>query len=118
MVAATLLRRSSNSVPFPILVSYPPTPKSFPCHTSENLPLSPTIATLPKTDLSNPSICHTSETPWGAWTFSGAQTFIPDGVTGPAGVSHSSSHKLRNLPSSIPFLLSHLQDAFRATPLS
>src|SRR6266849_4322883 len=65
MVAATLLRRSSNSVPFPILVSYPPTPKSFPCHTSENLPLSPTIATLPKTDLSNPSICHTSETPWG-----------------------------------------------------
>src|SRR6267154_1507590 len=65
MVAATLLRRSSNSVPFPILVSYPPTPKSFPCHTSENLPLSPTIATLPKTDLSNPSICHTSEIPWG-----------------------------------------------------
>src|SRR5260370_7965279 len=65
MVAATLLRRSSNSVPFPILVSYPPTPKSFPCHTSENLPLSPTIATLPKTDLSNPSLCHTSETPWG-----------------------------------------------------
>src|SRR5467141_2830603 len=65
MVAATLLRRSSNSVPFPILVSYPPTPKSFPCHTSENLPLSPTIATLPKTDLSNPSICHTSETPGG-----------------------------------------------------
>src|SRR6266481_6286536 len=92
MVAATLLRRSSNSVPFPILVSYPPTPKSFPCHTSEYLP-------------------HIRD-PLGAWTFSGAQTFIPDEVTGPAGVSHSSSHKLRNLPSSIPFLFSKLQKCF------
>src|SRR3989475_3672625 len=40
-------------------------PKSFPCHTSENSPVSPIIATLPKTGVSNPCVCHTSETPRG-----------------------------------------------------
>ncbi len=44
---------------------YSLSPKSFPCHTSENSPVSPTIATDPKTHVSNPSICHTSETPPG-----------------------------------------------------
>jgi hypothetical protein len=39
--------------------------KSFPCHTSENSPVSPTIATLPKTAVSKPSVCHTSEPPGG-----------------------------------------------------
>jgi hypothetical protein len=38
---------------------------SFPCHTSENTPVSPIIATDPKTPLSNPCVCHTSETPRG-----------------------------------------------------
>src|SRR5260370_189389 len=38
-------------------------PKSFSCHRSENSPVSPTIATLPRTHLSKSSICHTSETP-------------------------------------------------------
>ncbi len=38
---------------------------SFACHTSENSPLSPTIATLPKTRVSNPCVCHTSEPPGG-----------------------------------------------------
>ncbi len=42
-----------------------PSPKSFPCHTSENSPVSPIIATLPKTSVSNPCVCHTSETPRG-----------------------------------------------------
>jgi len=37
--------------------------KSFPCHTSENSPVSPVIATLPKTHVSNPFACHTSEPP-------------------------------------------------------
>ena len=36
---------------------------SFTCHTSENSPVSPTIATLPKASVSNPCVCHTSETP-------------------------------------------------------
>src|SRR6266478_1825830 len=40
-------------------------PNSFPCHTSENSLVSPTIATLPKTPVSNPRVCHTSETPGG-----------------------------------------------------
>ena len=40
-------------------------PNSFPCHTSENSPVSPIIATLPKTGVSNPCVCHTSETPRG-----------------------------------------------------
>ena len=42
-------------------------PNSFLCHTSENPPVSPSIATLPKTCVSNPCVCHTSETPrgWG-----------------------------------------------------
>ncbi len=41
----------------------PFSPKSFSCHRSENSPVSPTIATLPRTHLSKSSICHTSETP-------------------------------------------------------
>ncbi len=40
-------------------------PKSFPCHTSENSPVSPIIATDPKTHLSKSCICHTSEIPPG-----------------------------------------------------
>src|SRR5260370_4659995 len=48
--------------------------KSFPCHTSENSPVSPAIATDPKTPLSKSCICHTSETPRGA---SNVQTFNP-----------------------------------------
>jgi len=42
---------------------------SFPCHTSENSPVSPTIATDPKTHLSKSCTCHTSETPRG-WLLS------------------------------------------------
>jgi len=42
-----------------------PSPKSFPCHTSENSPISPATATDPKTPISNPCVCHTSETPRG-----------------------------------------------------
>ncbi len=37
--------------------------KSFPCHTSDNSPVSPVIATLPKTNVSNLFVCHTSEPP-------------------------------------------------------
>jgi len=35
---------------------------SFTCHTSENSPVSPAIATLPKTRVSNPCVCHTYST--------------------------------------------------------
>src|SRR5712691_4498599 len=38
---------------------------SFPCHRSENSPVSLAIATLPKTAVSNPCACHTCETPRG-----------------------------------------------------
>ncbi len=40
-------------------------PNSFRCHRSEKAPVSPTIATDPKTHLSKSCICHTSETPQG-----------------------------------------------------
>src|SRR6266704_3085958 len=43
---------------------------SFACHTSENSPVSPAIATDPKTPPNNPCICHTSETPLGSFRFS------------------------------------------------
>src|SRR6266446_9952304 len=56
-----------------------PSPKSFPCHTSENSPVSPIIATLPKTSVSNPCVCHTSETP-GGWLLS---TFKPANIPTP-----------------------------------
>src|SRR5713226_8814623 len=48
--------------------SFPYLANSFPCHTSENSPVSPSIATLPKTPVSNPCVCHTCETPrgWGS----------------------------------------------------
>src|SRR5258706_4431744 len=42
-----------------------PFPKFFPCHTSENSPVSLGIATDPKTPLSKSCICHTSEPPPG-----------------------------------------------------
>ena len=58
MVVAAQLRRSSNSVPFLIPISDPPTPKSFTCHTFGKSPVSPSIATLPKTRVSKLSICH------------------------------------------------------------
>ena len=42
-----------------------PSSNSFPCHTSENSPVSPIIATDAKTYLSKSCTCHTSETPRG-----------------------------------------------------
>src|SRR6266568_6801050 len=51
---------SLRSVPLPHYL-----PKSFPCHTSENSPVSPAIATDPKTHLSKSCICHTSDIPPG-----------------------------------------------------
>ena len=45
-----------------------PFPKFFPCHTSENSPVSPGIATDPKTPFSKSCICHTSETPRGRFS--------------------------------------------------
>src|SRR6266852_1473906 len=65
MLVATLLRRSPDSVSCLIPISSPLSPKSFPCHTSGNSPVSPSIATLPKTRVSNPCPCHTCETPRG-----------------------------------------------------
>src|SRR5213082_1695499 len=39
--------------------------KSFICHRSENSPVSPLLATLPKTPLCKSFVCHTSDTPRG-----------------------------------------------------
>src|SRR5438445_7772286 len=41
-------------------------PNSYPCHTSENSLVGPTIATDPKSLLRKSFACHTSETPRGA----------------------------------------------------
>jgi hypothetical protein len=52
-----------------------PFPKFFPCHTSENSPVSPGIATDPKTPFSKSCICHTSETPRGRFSTFQPSTF-------------------------------------------
>jgi hypothetical protein len=64
-----------------------PFPKFFPCHTSENSPVSPGIATDPKTPFSKSCICHTSGTPR-------------------AGSQHSNRQpsNIQTIPQSIPFL--------------
>ena len=64
-----------------------PFPKFFPCHTSENSPVSPGIATDPKTPFSKSCICHTSEPPG-------------------AGSQHSNRQpsNIQTIPQSIPFL--------------
>src|SRR5713226_1445617 len=36
--------------------------KFFPCHTSENSPVTPLVATDPKSPSRKPFVCHTSET--------------------------------------------------------
>ncbi len=46
-------------------ISYSLSPNSRICHTSENSPVSPAIATDPKTHLSKSCICHTSDIPPG-----------------------------------------------------
>jgi hypothetical protein len=51
---------------------------SFPCHTSENSPVSPATATDPKTPFSKPFIYHTSETPRGV-----------EGCSSDSGTRHS-----------------------------
>ena len=38
--------------------------KFFPCHRFENSPVSPAVATLPKTPYRKSFACHTSETPY------------------------------------------------------
>src|SRR5260370_25291049 len=48
-------------------ISYSLSPNYRICHTSENSPVSPIIATDPKTHLSNPCICHTSDTLPPGW---------------------------------------------------
>src|SRR5258708_39750415 len=69
MFVATQPRRPLDSFSGPTLSPYRPSPISFPCHTSENSPVSPSIATLPKTPVSYPCVCHTSEIPWGVLPF-------------------------------------------------
>src|SRR5260370_31079692 len=64
MFVATQPRRPLDSFSGPTLSPYRSSPNSFPCHTSENSPVSPSIATLLKSPVSNPCVCHTSETPW------------------------------------------------------
>src|SRR5260370_27347836 len=65
MFAATQPRRPLNSFPGLTSIPFPTSPNFFSCHTSENSPVSPTIATLPKTRVSNPCVCHTYDTPLG-----------------------------------------------------
>jgi len=64
---ATRPRRSLDSFSGLTPTPCPLSPNSFPCHTSENSPVSPIIATLPKMRVSNPCVCHTYDTPRGSW---------------------------------------------------
>jgi len=63
------LRRSPDSLSGLAPAVRPLSPNFFICHTSANSPVSPSIATLPKTTVSKPNVCHTSETPWGVFPF-------------------------------------------------
>src|SRR5216683_225953 len=65
MIVAKQLCPPFNCVPCLIPISSPLSTKSITCHTSENSLVSPSIATLPKARVSNPSPCHTCETPRG-----------------------------------------------------
>ena len=76
---------------------------SFPCHRSENSPVSLAIATLPKTPVSNPCVCHTSETPPGVVTLN-VPTF-----------NVQLSMRNANLPIGVALLNFHLLPAY---PLS
>ncbi len=75
----------TESLPY-LVISLPPCflfSKSFPCHTSENSAVSPSIATLPKTGVSKSNGCHTYETPRGAWTSSAfglSVVYIPPAI--------------------------------------
>src|SRR5713226_6814554 len=70
MFVATQPRRLLNSFSGLTPTPRPPSPNLFICHTSENSPVSPSSATLPKTGVSKPSVCHTSKTPRGPWASS------------------------------------------------
>jgi hypothetical protein len=59
---------SSTSQPSNLLTCNVLRLNSFPCYTYENLPVSPIIATLPKTPSHKSFACHTSKTPWGGPT--------------------------------------------------
>ncbi len=62
-------------------ISYSLSPNSRICHTSENSPVSPIIATDPKTHFSKSCICHTSNIPpGGAHGLSDARTSTPASV--------------------------------------
>ena len=61
-------------------ISYSLSPNSRICHTSENSPVSPIIATDPKTHLSKSCICHTSDIPPGGIGLSDARTSTPASV--------------------------------------
>src|SRR6266704_2106481 len=78
---------------------YSPSPNSRICHTSENSPVSPAIATDPKTHLSNPCICHTSEIPPGVALAS------PTGH-GPLPRSYFHTRSVPTIPPTIPYPLS------------
>src|SRR5258708_33284100 len=102
MFVATQPRRPLDSFSGPTLSPYRPSPNSFPCHTSENSPVSLAIATLPKTPVSNPCVCHTSETPPGVVTLN-----VPTNV--------QLSMRNANLPIGVALLNFHLLPAY---PLS
>ncbi len=57
-------------------IPYPLSPNSRICHTSENSPVSPIIATDPKTHFSKSCICHTSDIP-PAVTLASPTTRLP-----------------------------------------
>ena len=58
-------RRTRHALPGLTSVFYPLAGNFFRCHRSENSPVSPAIATLPKTPSRKSFPCHTSETPGG-----------------------------------------------------
>jgi hypothetical protein len=58
-------RRTHHALPRLTSVFYPLAGNSFRCHRSENSPVSPAIATLPKAPSRKSFPCHTSETPGG-----------------------------------------------------
>src|SRR6266581_8764181 len=85
---------------------------SFPCHRSENSPVSLAIATLPETAVSNPCVCHTSETPRGSYSqHSNLQlsTFRP--FTVPKSIKTVVNH--RKMQTAAKIMMLHLRSGVR-----
>src|SRR5205814_3820624 len=85
--------------------------KSFSCHRSENSPVSPLLATLPKIAVCKSFVCHTSDTPGGLPVVS---RLFPSAPQRLCATIISSSFQARRWRLSCPFTSSTSSPPFSA----